>query len=296
MAKVTIRDIIVNSCDGARLVNRNQPIPGNIFLSAYTMLQRRLDGYSNTHLLSFTQKELTFDLDKHTITFGKFVPKDSVTVIYIDDPISNYNANDYDNETFLFNKKERHGWKVQEVLINVKTFIDTGDTKNIFEVYPDVEVDDLHEIIECYVNNTNSEDRWIDLSYVSFADFYNRDYGCGVYTVNIKSDDEQTLKLKEPLTFQRMKIIYTAPFEFDADTELNIPRQYIALFTAALTYDLATAYPRLGDSTVAMLKQRLDELEENVRRSSSVNKFISRDPNGYIGMTYNEFKNGVWLM
>lgn len=294
--KVTIRDIIVNACDAARLVNRNQPVPGNIFVSAYTMLQRRLDGYSNTHLLSFTQKEITIPIEKHSISFGKFVPKDEYTVKFIDDPISNYDPNDYDVGVILFNKKEHTGWRVIAPLTIAHSFVSTEETRFAFDVYPDVEVNDLHEIIECYVNNTNLEDRWIDLSYVSFSDFYNRDFGNGVYTVNIISDDEQIVKLKEPLTFQRMKLIYTAPFDFDADSELNIPRQYIALFTAALTYDLATAYPRLGDSTVAMLKQRLDELEENVRRSSAVNKFIGRDVDGYIGMTYNEFKNGVWLM
>ena len=295
MSKISPRDIIVNACDAARLVNRAQPVPANIFVTAFTLLQRRLDGYSNTHLLSFTQKEVNVDLSKTSITFGKFVPKDDVTVIYITDPISNYNANDYDAEVFLFNKEERHGWKVQRVLSNVKTFIDTGDTRNIFEVYPDVEVNDLHEITRCYANNTNLEDRWLELDYVSFEDFYDRSYGCGVYTVNIKSDDEQELKLKEPLTFQKLKIIYTAPFEFDADTEFNIPKQYISLFTAGLTYDLAMTYPRLGDSTVNMLKQRLDELEENVRRSSAVNKFIGRDVYNR-GMTYADFKNGLFLL
>lgn len=291
--KVTIRDIIVNACDAARLVNRNQPVPGNIFVSAYTMLQRRLDGYSNTHLLSFTQKEITIPIEKHSISFGKFTPKPEYEGnVFIVDDIAFADPTKYIVGNFVFDRSTRKMYTVN----SVPEFIYMSDGKNIFTVYPDVEVNDLHEIIECYVNNTNLEDRWIDLSYVSFSDFYNRDFGNGVYTVNIISDDEQIVKLKEPLTFQRMKLIYTAPFDFDADSELNIPRQYIALFTAALTYDLATAYPRLGDSTVAMLKQRLDELEENVRRSSAVNKFIGRDVDGYIGMTYNEFKNGVWLM
>ena len=293
MSKVTIRDIICNACDAARLVNRSQPIPGNIFVSAYTMLQRRLDGYSNTHLLSFTQKEITIPIEKHSISFGKFTPKPEYEGnVFIVDDIAFADPTKYTVGNFVFDRSTRKMYIVN----SAPEFIVYGDGKNIFAVYPDVEVNDLHEIIECYVNNTNLEDRWIDLSYVSFSDFYNRDFGNGVYTVNIISDDEQIVKLKEPLTFQRMKLIYTAPFDLDADSELNIPRPYIALFTAALTYDLATAYPRLGDSTVAMLKQRLDELEENVRRSSAVNKFIGRDVDGYIGMTYNEFKNGVWLM
>lgn len=293
--KITIRDIIINSCDAARLVNRNQPVPGNIFLSAYTMLQRRLDSYSNTHLLSFTQKEANVDTSQKNIVFGKFVPKPDATVVYIKAPIENYDANDYDIGTYLFDKEERVGWRVFSPMQGVKSFISTGDTKGAFAVYPDVEVEDLHEIIKCYVNGTNDNDRWIELNYVAFEDFYDRAYGYGVYTVNIKSDDEQLLKVKDPVTFQRLKIIYTAPFDFDADSELNIPRQFIALFTAGLTYDLAMAYPRLGDSTVAMLKQRLDELEENVRTSSSVNKFIGRELD-WRGMTYADFKNGTFLL
>lgn len=295
MSKITIRDIIVNACDAARLVNRNQPVPGNIFISAYTMLQRRLDSYSNTHFLSFLQKEAEAE-PKNDVVFGKYVVKEDYNVVYIDQPIQNYDADDYDLETFLFNKAEHHGWKVISPMLGVKTFIDTGDTKNIFEVYPDVEVNDLHEITRCYVKYNDLEDRWTELDYVSFEDFYDRAYGNNVYTVNVKSDDEQLLKVKYPVNFQKIKIIYTAPFEYDMDSELNIPRQYIALFTAGLTYDLAMAYPRLGDSTVAMLKSRLDELEENVRRSSSVNKFIGRDRDWNLGMTKNEFLGGVFLL
>lgn len=292
MSKITIRDIIVNACDAARLVNRNQPIPGNIFLSAYTMLQRRLDSYSNTHLLSFTQKEANVDTSNKEISFGKFVPKSQYEGnVFIVDDIAYENPTKYNVGNFVFDRSTRKMYTVN----SVPEFIYISDGKNIFAVYPDVELNDLHEILKCYVNGNEDYDRWIELSFVAFEDFYDRAYGCGVYTVNIKSDDEQILKVKEPVTFQKLKIIYTAPFDFDADTELNIPRQFIALFTAGLTYDLATAYPRLGDSTVAMLKQRLDELEENVRTSSSVNKFIGREIN-WRGMTYADFKNGTFLI
>lgn len=292
MSKITIRDIIVSACDNARLVNRNQPVNGNIFLSAYTMLQRRLDSYSNTHLLSFTQKEANIDTSNKEIVLGKFVPKPQYEGnVFIVDDIAYETPTDYNVGNFIFDRNRREMYTVN----SSAEFVPMGDGKNIFAVYPDVELDDLHEILKCYVNGNEDYDRWIELSFVAFEDFYDRAYGCGVYTVNIKSDDEQVLKVKEPVTFQKLKIIYTAPFDFDADTELNIPRQYIALFTAGLTYDLATAYPRLGDSTIAMLKQRLDELEENVRTSSSVNKFIGREIN-WRGMTYADFKNGTFLI
>lgn len=294
MPKITIRDIIVNACDAARLVNRNQPIPGNIFLSAYTLLQRRLDGYSNTHFLSFLQKECTFDA-KPDVILGKYVPKDEYVVAIVDS-IVDKSPSDYPLGSYVFDRTERKIYAVQNVMPGEPGFAEMPDPENYFTVYPDVEINDLHEITRCYAACGEAYDRWLELDYVSFEDFYDRAYGNGVYTVNIKSDDEQLLKVKEPLVYQQLKIVYTAPFDFDQDTELNIPRQYIALFTAGLTYDLATAYPRMGDSTVALLKQRLDELEENVRRSSSVNKFVGRDRDWSLGMTRAEFLGGTWLL
>lgn len=289
MSTVTIRDIITNSCDAARLVNRNQPIPGNIFVTAYTLLQRRLDQYSNTHLLSFLQKEIDIDEVKPRLTVGQYVPKDNVVVV---DTIDGYQPDMVG--IYVFDKSTKKAYIVN----SARELIFQGDNRSdLFEVYPDVEINDLHQILRCYVNYGNTEyDRWTELGFVSFEDFFDRAYGTGVYSVNIKSDVEQLVLTKEPITYSKMKLVYSVPFEFDADTELNIPRQFIALFTAGLTYDLAMSFPRLGDSTTAMLKQRLDELEENVRGSSSVNKFISRDMRYNPCLTYGEFKAGTFLL
>lgn len=295
MSTVTIRDIITNSCDAARLVNRNQPIPGNIFITAYTLLQRRLDQYSNTHLLSFLQKEVDIDDVKSRLVVGEFKAKEDYNVVFLD--VTTADANDYPIGTCVYDKLQKLGYQVEQVAANEKAFVPKGDGSQFFEVFPDVEVNDLHQILRCYVDYGATEyDRWVELGFVSFEDFFDRAYGTGVYSVNIKSDIEQLVLTKEPITYKRMKLVYSVPFEFDADTELNIPRQFIALFTAGLTYDLAMSFPRLGDSTTAMLKQRLDELEENVRGSSSVNKFIARDLRYNPCMTYGEFKAGTFLL
>lgn len=85
--------------------------------------------------------------------------------------------------------------------------------------------------------------------------------------------------LKKSFALQQfnLKLIYNEAFDFDIDTVFNIPKQFVALFNSALVYDLSVAYPRLSENTVAIIKARLDELEQNVRRSSSVNKFIGRN-------------------
>lgn len=288
MSKITLREIIVNSCDQARLVNRSQPVPGNIFVSAYTMLQRRLDGYSNTHLLSFIQKEVDISVPKEKIVLGKFKPKeefeDRLTIIAKEDDLPE--ISEAPNGQIYYIKESKRA-----VRKNDNFWAPITDSESLFDVYPDVEMD-VQTVDRVFAKYGEG---YIELNYIAFEDFYNlAAYNRTCYSAHTVSDEEIDLLFREP--FNELKVIYSEPFLFDADTELNIPRQYIALFTAGLTYDLAMAYPRLGDSTTAMLKQRLDELEENVRASSSIQKFIGRDPHRIYAMTRNEFQAGQWLL
>lgn len=288
MSKITLREIIVNSCDQARLVNRSQPVPGNIFVSAYTMLQRRLDGYSNTHLLSFIQKEVDISVPKEKIVLGKFKPKeefeDRLTIIAKEDDLPD--ISEAPNGQIYYIKESKRAVRKNDYF-----WAPIPDPENLLDVYPDVEMD-IQTVDRVFAKYGEG---YIELNYIAFEDFYNlAAYNRTCYSAHTVSDEEIDLLFREP--FNELKVIYSEPFLFDADTELNIPRQYIALFTAGLTYDLAMAYPRLGDSTTAMLKQRLDELEENVRASSSIQKFIGRDPHRIYTMTRNEFQAGQWLL
>lgn len=219
--KKTVRDLIVDACDEARLVNRSQPIPGSIFNSALILLQKRAAQYSNTNLLSFTRKEVNFTTDKTETIIGDVVPD---------------------------------------------------------AAFPDVIANRLQEIVRVYVRPKGStSESWTELDFIAYEDFYNYGYTNTVYSVLPLDETHVKLFLKKPMLEYEIKVIYNEMFDFDQDTEFNIPRQFIALFTAGLVYDLACQYPRLSDSTVMLLKDRLTELEENVRRSSSVNKFIGRD-------------------
>lgn len=288
MSKITLREIIVNSCDQARLVNRSQPVPGNIFVSAYTMLQRRLDGYSNTHLLSFIQKEVDISVPKEKIVLGKFKPKeefeDRLTIIAKEDDLPE--ISEAPNGQIYYIKESKRAVRKNDYF-----WAPILEPETLFDVYPDVEMD-VQTVDRVFAKYGEG---YIELNYIAFEDFYNlAAYNRTCYSAHTVSDEEIDLLFREP--FNELKVIYSEPFLFDADTELNIPRQYIALFTAGLTYDLAMAYPRLGDSTTAMLKQRLDELEENVRASSSIQKFIGRDPHRIYAMTRNEFQAGQWLL
>ena len=290
--KMTVRDLIVNAMAEARLVNRSQPIPGNLFVDAYSLFKKRFDQYSNTNYLSFIRKEINFkpmETSKSSKTvLGTYVLKDDYEDYFIfakpsftieDLPEATMGMHAWDKDCTVgevVNIDGKITWHIT-TYPNRKTA--AGKVYEYFEYIPDIEVTNLQEVVRCYVRpfNSTNDNAWRELKFIAYEDFYDYGYSNEVYSVLPTDDAHVTIMLKEPYLNYEVKVIYNEAYEFGPDDELNIPRQFISLFTAALVYDLAIQFPRLSDTTVALLKGRLDELEENVRRSSSVNKFIGRD-------------------
>lgn len=299
MSRISVRDLICNACDEARLVNRSQPVPGSIFLSAFTLLQKRLSQYSNTNLLSFTRKEANFDPQKSELLIGTYgltdLAENNPDFVMVDKiPVS---TTGYYGK-IVFNKEDKAIWGVSGTSHGPVWGIDAEkNAEDYVNIIPDVEIDSIQEVVRLYFKTkTSNAFQWQELNFVSYEDFYSWENSSYVYSVLPIDDEHIKLLLKPQITdgpFD-VKMIYNEPFEFDQDSELNIPRQFVALFTAGLVYDLAMQYPRLSDNTVALLKSRLDELEENVRRSSVVNKLITRDVT-LKGITYTDFINGKFL-
>lgn len=284
--KVTVRDLIVNAMAEARLVNRNQPIPGNLFVDAYSLFKKRFDQYSNTNYLSFIRNEVNFIPEAEVVVIGQSkytltqLAKDTPEFVIVD-TIPSTTSGWFGK--VVYNKADGLIWKVSGSAHGPFWGIDA--TKNPDDYItveewedPDIYVDNLQEVVRCYIRPRNSNvDEWRELHFISYEDFYDCSNNNYVYSVLPIDDNHVKLMIKKPLKNYELKVIYNQAFEFGPDDSLNIPRQFVSLFTAALVYDLAVQFPRMSDTTVALLKQRLDELEENVRRSSSVNKFIGRD-------------------
>lgn len=274
---ITVRDLITNAMAEARLVKRSQPIPGNLFIDAFSLLKKRLDQYSNTNYLSFVRKEANFDATKGVMLIGTLVAKDDYKVYIVNTEADMPDATKADKGSFTYVRL------TQTLYINeAYTWVKVAEGEEVaawqgWAFYPDVEVDNLQEVMRCYVRPKNSDtEEYLELRFVAYEDFY--DYCCTneVYSILPIDDEHVKLFLKKPMSNMNVKLMYNEAFDFGPDDDLNIPRQFISLFTAGLVYDLAIQYPRLSDSTVALLKDRLKELEENVRRSSSVNKFLGR--------------------
>ena len=301
--RTTIRDIIVNACDESRLVNRNQPVPANIFVSAYTLLQKRLNQYSNTNLLSFVRKEIDIKPKTESTLIGERSLKDD----YIEDvnfwiadtiddlPTANANIWQYIphgqalvNDEILY--VERYKNTPSTFAYRWSKLCDSKDWDGWYSL-PDIEVNNIQNVVKCYKKYSNE---WVELRFVSYEDFYRYPNNSEVYTILPIADDSLRLIVKTSDIGKELKLMYNEHFDFNEDSELRIPQQYVSLFTAGLVYDLALQYPRLSDNTVALLKNRLDELEANVRTSSSVNKFIAR-PVTRESLTYDSFVSGRFL-
>lgn len=293
--KTTIRDIIVNACDETGLRNRNQPVPAPIMETAYLLLKKRLAQYSNTNFLSFTRKEINFVPKEEKITIGEYELKDEYAdnTVIIDSMETDPDPNDYEVGTYLFAKDIKRAYRVYAPISEAHTFIPAGDGKFLFDSYPDFEVENMQEIVRAYSQYSGTPD-WVEMNFVSYEDFYRFNRQAAIYSYKPVSD--KLVEFYVPFGYKdyNFKIIYNEFFDFTLDDDLNIPGQFIALFTAGLVYDLATNYPRLSDGTVALFKERLMELEENVRRSSSVNKFLARKVDRAT-FTYSDFVNGRFI-
>lgn len=295
--RTTVRDIITNACDETGLKNRNQPIPASIFETAFLLLKKRLAQYSNTNYLSFTRKEFDFKPTKQMTTIGEFELNEDyeglVTVVPHENDLPD--SNEQTTHSLWFVKETKKGYRVENQGPDAKAYIPVADNfaQSWFDSFPDFEVENLQEVVRCFFKYDGTA-YWDELNFVAFEDFYNFTPNSQIFSY--KPVSETLIEVYLPTNYQdfTFKLIYNEFFDFDLDTPLNIPGQFIALFTAGLVYDLATNYPRLSDGTVALLKERLTELEQNVRRSSSVNKFIGR-PVRRNSFTYGDFVNGRFL-
>ena len=305
MSRISVRDLIVNALDETGLCSRSQPAPANLVVSGLQLLKKRAAQYSNTNLLQFTRKELDIELDKHEFIIGEYeITEDYENLVIFVDYAETLNDMDpADDEYYgkiICAKDTQQCYEARHITTSTFSWIPVGNAKerkDVFEQVPDYEVKNLQEVTQAYIQSKgNNVVDWNELNFVAYEDFYQYGLTNQIYSVLPLTDKCSKILLKKtlPISQYKLKLIYNEAFDFDIDTQFNIPKQFVALFNAALVYDFSVAYPRLSEATVQILKARLDELEHNVRRGSSVNKFIGRDFTKAM-WTYGDFVAGRFL-
>ena len=305
MSRISVRDLIVNALDETGLCSRSQPAPANLMVSGLQLLKKRAAQYSNTNLLQFTRKELDIELEKHEFIIGEYeITEDYENLVIFVDYAETLNDMDpADDEYYgkiICAKDTKECYEERHITTSTFSWIPVGNARertDVFEQVPDYEIKNLQEVTQAYIQSKgNNVVDWNELNFVAYEDFYQYGLTNQIYSVLPLTDKCSKILLKKtlPISQYKLKLIYNEAFEFDMDTQFNIPKQFVALFNAALVYDFSVAYPRLSEATVQILKARLDELEHNVRRGSSVNKFIGRDFTKAM-WTYGDFVAGRFL-
>lgn len=143
----------------------------------------------------------------------------------------------------------------------------------------DIEAPEIHKINRVYWRSKADGDigNYIEVQYASPEDFDAYPRGTAIYTAQPVNDRQLVLKTKllaDPRTL--IKVNYNRKWDFNLDSELRIPEQYVELFTQSLTYKLASTFPRLSTEQVALLKTELDEMIKNVKVATRAVKYLSR--------------------
>lgn len=291
-----IRTIITEACTRINLVPRRQAVPGDIVENAYRLLKGIVAKYNSDNLLAWTQKSV-------------IVPKSPIIHIYDEtdvikgdnnlyfDTVAEMNShvfdlNEIDKLWCIVKEVPNTYYTVQVETSNPLTFVTIPHEVN--EPYPQryqdmlayqnmlhFQVRDVAKINSIYVVSETGQPykEFYNLDFVNHTDYDRFMNSSRVFTYTQKSEGEWVVEIKPYiyLNNNRLKITYNESIEFDIDSELFVPDNYIELLIVALAHKLALMYPRLDESQMNRLQQEVQVLVDNVRTPKAEDRILLRN-------------------
>lgn len=313
-----VREIIKEACCRVNIVPRRQAVPGDIMENAYRLLNGIVAKYNSDNLLAWTQNNIILQNHELIHIFDESDVLKGEHNLYFDnaDELHNYELTeeDYKNDVWAIVKDSPN------VLYNVmgvgttEVTVYTWKGEPVHEPYPQryqemkryesmehVQVRDVAKIDSLYIiSNTNQPYReHYKLEFTSHSDFDKYINTANVFTYTQKSEGEWLIQLKPNVAKMnyRLKLNYNEAMEFDLDSDLYIPDNYVELLIVALAHKLALQYPRLDDAQMTRLENEVRVLVDNVRTPRASDRILQRDD--YFGVTGNmsqsELMSGYWL-
>lgn len=310
----SVREIIKEACCRVNIVPRRQAVPGDIMENAYRLLKGIVAKYNNDNLLVWTQNNIilknnelihiydesdvlkgdnnlyfstTDELEAYKLTEEDYV--DNVWAVVESQPSTVYRVStDGTNYTWSAEEmKEPYTQRYQEM--------------KRYEHMEHIQVRDVAKIDSLYlVSNTNQPYKeHYKLEFVSHTDFDKYINTANVFTYTQKSEGEWLIQIKPSVARQnyRIRLNYNEAMEFDLDSDLYIPDNYVELLIVALAHKLAIQYPRLDDAQMNRLENEVRVLVDNVRTPKASDRILQRDD--YFGTTGNmsqsQLLSGYWL-
>lgn len=306
-----VREIIKESCCRVNIVPRRQAVPGDIMENAYRLLKGIVAKYNSDNLLAWTQNNIILQNHELIHIFDESDVLKGEHNMYFNtlDEMNNYalSEEDYANNVWVLVKEQPNAYYTVTQSGNYLWQYHNADNTQRYqemkryESMEHVQVRDVAKIDSLYlISNTNQPYReHYKLEFASHSDFDKYINTANVFTYTQKSEGEWLIQLKPNVAKQnyRLKLNYNEAMEFDLDSDLYIPDNYVELLIVALAHKLALQYPRLDDAQMTRLENEVRVLVDNVRTPKASDRILQRDD--YFGVTGNmsqsELMSGYWL-
>lgn len=285
-----VRDIIKEACCRVNITPRRQAVPGDIMENAYRLLKGIVAKYNSDNLLAWTQNNIILQNHELIHIFDESDVLKGEHNMYFNtlDEMNNYvlSEDDYDNNVWALVKEQPNAYyTVTQSGGYLWQYHNADNTQRYqemkrYESMEHVQVRDVAKIDSLYlISNTNQPYReHYKLEFTSHSDFDKYINTANVFTYTQKSEGEWLIQLKPNVAKQnyRLKLNYNEAMEFDLDSDLYIPDNYVELLIVALAHKLALQYPRLDDAQMTRLENEVRVLVDNVRTPRSSDRMLER--------------------
>lgn len=294
----SVREIIKEACVRINLVPRRQAVPGDIMENAYLLLQGIVSKYNNDNLLVWTQNNIMLQNHEliHIYDTSDVLKGEHNLYFENADELNTYEVTEDDYNNNVWAILADHPSVLYRVL-SVGTeegtvYTWTGYT--VHEPYPQryqemkryesmehVQVRNVAKINSLYMTSVANQpyNEMYELDFVNHTDFDKYSVSSPVFTYTPKSENEWLIQLKPVTASQnyRIKMNYNESVEFDIDSDLYIPDNYVELLIVALAHKLALQYPRLDDAHMQRLENEVRVLIDNVRTPKASDRMLLRE-------------------
>jgi hypothetical protein len=314
----SIREIIKEATTRINLVPRKQAVPGDILESAYKLLKGIVNKYNYDNLLVWTQNSILVRNVEYTHIYDETDTVKGRNNLYFPsvEALEAYtpSAEEYEKGTWAMVEGvedtvyivyspalDVYDWRAQTIHDYLNPRIQEMQK---YMAMNHICIRDVAKINSVYVVTDVGQPYklYFELKFIPANEFDNYTNDANVFTVTEKSEGEWVMRVK-PCVYRlgdrRLKVNYNEAIQFDLDSELYIPDNYVELLIVALAHKLALQYPRLDDAQMQRLENEVRVLVDNVRTPKAVNRMVLRDRYDYdylnSTMTQAELLAGSWF-
>lgn len=312
----SVREIIEEACHRINLVPRRQAPAGDQLENGYRLLKGIVTKYNNDNLLAWTQNSIIVPNNEYIHIYDESDTLKGDNNLYFTtvDEMNAYELTQEDLENDVWATVDgRPGviWRVMPVSTQegtIYTWYGFPATQPYPQRYQRIlqyramfnfQVTDMMKINSLYLVTANKQ-LHAKLEYVAPADFDKYTVTAPVFTYTQKSEGEWLIQIKPSVAKMQydIKINYNEGIEFDLNTELYIPDNYVELLIVALAHKLALMYPRLDDAQMQRLENEVRVLIDNVQTPKAVDRMIERSEYFYgdRNMSQSELLGGYGIL